>query len=106
MSPLQRTLKKLRAEGYLTEKVERTVPKSFIKQDLFEIADILAIRADGLVLFVQVTDIDHNADHVKKLNMHKNSRFLRDAGMAIEVWAWRKLKKGGWQPKITTIDGP
>ncbi|MBI4326652.1 MAG: hypothetical protein HY674_15520 [Chloroflexi bacterium] len=45
MTPTQRSLSKLRAEGWLAVIVERWNPYDRVRQDLFGFADLLAIRA-------------------------------------------------------------
>ena len=101
MSPTQRSLAYLRNLGYHVEVVERTIPKTFIKKDLWGFADLLAIRP-GEVLAVQVTSGSNVSARVKKIAEHENTQFVREAGIAIHVHGWRKLK-AGWSPKIVDL---
>jgi hypothetical protein len=67
MSPVKRTLKALRDDYPLVEKVERWNPHAKCRQDLFGVADVLTIRP-GETLAIQVTDASHAAAHEKNLD--------------------------------------
>lgn len=54
MTPTARTLQALRADGWLVEVVERWNPHARVRHDLFNVADILAVRGSE-TLAVQVT---------------------------------------------------
>lgn len=101
MSPTERTLKLLRKQGYLAAVVEKWNKFARCRQDLFGIGDILAVHEWKPIRLIQVTDMAHNAEHVKKLMSLDNTRIVQ-ASMSIEVWAWRKLKSG-WEPRVTEI---
>jgi hypothetical protein len=68
---------------------------------LWGFADLLAIRP-GEVLAVQVTSGSNVSARVKKIAEHENTQFVREAGIAIHVHGWRKLK-AGWSPKIVDL---
>jgi len=101
MSPTQRSLKYLRELGYLVEVVERTIPKTFIKKDLFGFADLLAIR-ENEVMLVQVTSGTNVSARVKKITESEHIDMVRKSGMSVFVHGWRKLKSG-WAPKIVDL---
>jgi len=101
MSPTQRSLKYLRELGYLVEVVERTIPKTFIKKDLFGFADLLAIR-ENEVMLVQVTSGTNVSARVKKIAESEHIDMVRKSGMSVFVHGWRKLKSG-WAPKIVDL---
>jgi hypothetical protein len=95
-SPTQLSLKKLRADGYTTVQVtEHTVPRSFIKRDLFGFVDILAIKG-GEVVAVQATSAPNVAARVKKIGDSEHIGNVREANWRVVVWGWRK-KNGRWQ---------
>lgn len=113
-SPTQRTLKALRAEGYMTEVVERWNPHANIRQDLFGWIDIIAIKP-GEILAVQATSGSNHFARVTKLRKERQEQvteWLAAGGLA-EVWSWkskqRVLKDGTvgkskvWSPKVTRI---
>lgn len=43
LSPTARTLKECRRRGWIAQVVERTVPHTFIKRDLFGVIDVIAV---------------------------------------------------------------
>ena len=93
ISATQKSLKKLRDEGYLCEIVEKTIPKCFIKKDLFGFIDILAIKDDE-VLAVQTTVGTNNSNpRIKKIQNHQNYPKVKKLGWNITVHGWRKLKE-------------
>jgi carbonic anhydrase len=94
-SPTQRSLKHLRKLGYLAEVVEKTIPRVFIRKDLYGFIDILAIR-DGEILGVQATSGDNVSKRVDKIANHDNVGAVRKAGIRIHVHGWRKNSKRRW----------
>jgi len=92
VSATQKSLKLLRQENWVCEVVEKTIPKCFIKKDLFGFIDILAIK-EGQVLGVQTTTGSNSADRVKKIQAHENYSIVKKAEIKIIVHGWRKLKE-------------
>ena len=101
MSPTQRTLAKLRAEGWLPAVVEKWNPHARIRQDLYGFIDLVALK-DGETLAIQACAGSSLSARVKKITDHENLSAVRKAGWTIQVWAWRKLKSG-WAPKIVDL---
>jgi hypothetical protein len=97
-SPTQRSLEKLRSEGYLCQIVERWNPHARIRQDLFGIGDILAIR-EGETLLVQTTSRGNVTARVTKIQESEHLDKILAAGWKITVHGWGKLK-AGWVCKI------
>lgn len=97
-SPTQRTLAKLRKDGYTCAIVEKY--NSFIKcrQDLFGFIDILAIK-ENETLGVQTTSGSNSSERVEKIKANKYYSTVKKAGWKIIVHGWRKLKKTGWECK-------
>ncbi len=122
-SPVERTLKKLRADLWDAEKVEQWIPfpqkpgprtgPPGVRRDLFGFVDVVAFKQGEGILFVQATaGGSHPIRHVDKLCAVKGSqkkagvlvevpgvyfrvfRALR-AGIRVEIHAWRKLKVDG-----------
>ena len=98
-SPTQRTLAKLRLDGYIAQVVEKWNPHAKIRQDLFGIIDVLAI-ADGEVLGVQATAYPNGGARVKKIAESEHIDAIRKANIRVEVWEWRK-QKNRYHCKIT-----
>lgn len=96
-SPTELSLKLLRERGCLAGVVERWVPRSKTRQDLFGLFDIVAISAGGIVLLVQTTTTAHLADRQHKIERSDALPWLRLAE-ATEVWVhgWAK-RQGRWR---------
>ena len=92
-SPTQRSLAHLRALGYRVAIVERWNPFARIKQDLFGVLDLLAVK-DGEILGVQTTSGSNVAARIAKLAESEAVPDLRRAGMRLEVHGLRRLKAG------------
>lgn len=89
MTPTQRSLEKLRAEGYICQVVESF--NSFTKQrkDLFGVIDILAIR-ENEILGVQTTSASSVSARVKKIADNELTPAIRKSGMGLVVHGWGK----------------
>lgn len=95
MSPTARTLQLLRERGYRCQVVEQTIPKTFIKRDLFSLWDVLAIR-DSETLAVQVTSGSNVAARLQKISESEAIADCRKAGWSLAVHGWRKAANGRW----------
>lgn len=102
MTPTARTLKKLRAEGWLCAVVEKRNPVTKTLNDLFGFIDVLAIR-EGETLGVQTTSASNVASRVKKIADHENVAAVRSAGWGIHVHGWRKLANGRWDCRVEDV---
>ena len=105
LTPTTRTLRKLAADGWMADIVERWIRKGPFQKpttkDLFGIGDILAVK-NSSILLIQATTGANGAARVTKIKAEPRTRRWLCAAL-IEVWAWRELKGKGWQPKITEI---
>lgn len=108
MTPSARTLRKLEADGWTADIVERRIPRTRITKDLFGIGDILAVKRLGTLL-VQVTSDNTGGNSPARISKIKaepraHEYLYPGSGRRIQVWAWRFLKRSGqWEPKITEI---
>jgi len=105
MTPTQRTLKKLRAEGYTAAVVERRNPGAFITHDLFGFIDVLAIR-EGETLAVQTTSGSNVSARIKKIAESEHLAAVRAAGWTIHGHGWRKRKRGNrhlWECRVEDV---
>lgn len=96
MSPTQRSLKLLRSRGYRAAVVEKWNPHAKIRQDLFGVVDVLAIKA-GETLAVQATSGSNVSKRVTKIAESDAIGDIRAAGWGFHVHGWRKNAKGRWQ---------
>lgn len=101
-SPTQRSLKRLREQGYLVQVVEHWNAHARIRQDLFGFIDVLAVR-EGEILGVQACSGTDAAKRVRKIADHPNVGMVRKAGIRIEVWAWRKLASGRYEVRVVDV---
>jgi hypothetical protein len=95
MTPTQRSLAKLRSEGFLVAVVEHW--NSFVRrrQDLFGFADLLAVRGD-LALLVQTTTGSNAAARVEKIRECAAAQYwLASPNRKITVHGWSKRGERG-----------
>ena len=107
MTPTQRTLRWCRSDGWHVDVVERTIPHSFIKKDLFGCIDVLAIHPHAIV-GIQCTSARTVAARIKKIPetcAGPISAWLLHA--ELQVWGWReyptRVDRKKWRPRIETI---
>lgn len=101
-SPTQRSLKLLRAEGYLCQVVEQWNPWARVRVDLFGLIDILAIR-DGEIVGVQATTGENVSHRAAKIAEHENTGAIRKAGIRLVIHGWRTVGGHGskkWECRI------
>lgn len=93
-SPTSRSLRQLRADGYVAEVVERWNQYSKTRHDLFGIVDVLAM--DGELLAVQATTTGNLSSRIKKSLASPNLRaWLEVPGLRFECWGWAKRGERG-----------
>jgi hypothetical protein len=93
-SPTQRSLKVMRAAGYLCQVVEHWNQFAHIRQDLYGFIDVLCVKGEDIV-GVQATSGDNVAARVTKITEHENWPLVCNA-IRIVVHGWRKNSKGRW----------
>lgn len=81
--------------------VEKWNPHAKIRQDLFGILDLVAVKP-GETLGVQTTTLGNVSSRVDKITQSEATPILRDANWSIEVHGWRKLKTG-WEAKVVDL---
>lgn len=112
MTPIQRTQKLLKEQGYIVANCERKMPCTpagfkgrLITQDLFGFIDTLAIKNVPHylpdLLAVQTTSGAHHADHIAKIHAAPAFFMLRRV-MRIEIWSWAKRGARG-KRKVWTL---
>jgi hypothetical protein len=113
VKPGQRTLEYLREEGYMVGMVERFLSHAGhfgVRQDLFGLFDILAVRPDEGIIGIQCFTTAWT-EHYEKFyeSCREESITWLKSGGKIELWGWRRLKvkrKGKairWVPRIEVI---
>lgn len=101
MSPTQRSLKALRADGWYCEIVEHWNHFTKRRHDLFGFVDILCLKEGTRPLLVQVTSTGVSA-RVQKVAASPLLPLVR-LSFDIEVHGWRKNSKGRYVQRIETI---
>ncbi len=107
LNPTTRTLRKLEADGWMADEVERRITR-WLKHDLFGIGDVLAIKGREEIL-IQATSGGsggHTSHRVAKIKAEPRARkyLFPGSNRRIQVWAWWKPKRTReWEPKITEI---
>jgi hypothetical protein len=100
---MKRTLARLRQLGYVADIVERRLPGCYITRDLFSFADILAIHpGDRVIMLVQTTKQSNFAKRLRHVREQPAVPMLLDAGVCIEVWAWKKCE-GRWHARREAV---
>src|SRR3990167_7768237 len=100
MSPTQRTLKKLIEEGYICEVVEKVIPHTFIKRDLWGF-DICSVRRFERPKLIQCTSAsNHSARRRKILNLASTE--ILATSFDLEIWSWKKVGNR-WTPRVEII---
>jgi hypothetical protein len=93
-TPTSRTLALLRGEGFHADVVERHLPHCFTTLDLFNVFDIVAIRADVVgVVGVQCTSSSNHASRVKKLLASEVLAVWLRAGNTALVISWTQRQR-------------
>lgn len=101
MTPTERSLAFLRGRGYTVAVVEKWNPHARIRQDLFGVLDLLAIKP-GEILGVQTTDITSVSKRLQKIADSEVVPRLREAGMRLEVHGWYP-KDGKREPRVEDV---
>lgn len=100
-SPTQRSLEWLRKQGYTCAIVEKWNMHAKIRQDLFGIGDVLAIKRDETLL-VQSTS-SGVSERVKKITEHENTPRIREAGWRIHIHGWTKRANGKYALRVEDL---
>ena len=107
MTPTQRTLKLLRAEGWTVAIVEKTIPHSFIKQDMGGFADIVAWAPGRGILAIQATDGTSVSKRLAKIDALATAKSWCLSPARLEVWGWRKVgargKRKTWEVRRVAV---
>lgn len=95
VSATKRALAECRKRGWLAQVVEQTIPRVFIKRDLFGCIDIIALTPDGIV-GIQATAGDGNhTKHLDKIYAEPRAKRWLESGAALEVWTFLLRGKAG-----------
>lgn len=92
MSPTARTLAECKRRGWLACVVERWIPRTNSRVDVFGFADILALDGRPGALLIQTTTTDNAPARVAKIEgpCADKAKAWLSAGNRIAVWGWAK----------------
>jgi hypothetical protein len=104
-SPTARSLKALRADGWLCAIVEKWNRFAGVRQDLYGFIDLLCVRG-GETLAVQATTAGHVAHRLAKIRGSKHLAAVLEAGWRVEVHGWAKPTKTirTWRQRVVIVD--
>jgi hypothetical protein len=107
-SPTQRSLAKLRGDGWTCAVVEHWNQFAHIRLDLFGCIDIVAVRVGNIgVLGVQATSGSNVSARVTKIKAEARAGIWLAAGNKLQVWGWAKVGARGerklWSCRVVDI---
>lgn len=104
MSPTARSLARLRKRGYHAAVVEHWNSHIKVRQDLWGIADVIAVHPMWReFVLVQATSVSNISSRVNKVKASRNLAPWILAGGRFVVHGWRKLKSGLWDVREVEI---
>lgn len=101
-SPTQRSLALLREQGWTATICEHWNAFARIRQDLFGLWDILAVKDDE-TLVVQTTSYSNVSKRIQKIAEADITPKLRKAGWNLVVHGWKRGKNGRWQVRVVDV---
>ena len=98
MTPTQRSLAKLKDDGYLPQVVERWNAFAKIRQDLYGCIDIIAI-GNGETLAIQVTSKSNMKARINKISDNPALPEMIRSNWRVIVHGWAKNKSNRYELK-------
>lgn len=99
-SPNARALAECKKRRWPAMTVEQTIPKTFIKRDLFSVIDIVAITPEGL-LGIQVTDGSNHSHRREKILAEPRMEQWTLVGGLLELWSYAERGERGSKKEWT-----
>ncbi len=104
-SPTQRSLKKLRDDGWTCAITERWNPFAKIRQDLYGFCDVLAMSPTRGIMAVQTTSSSNLSARVAKIKAEPRAAIWLASNGQITVHGWKKsAKTKKWECREVTIE--
>lgn len=103
-TPTQCTLNECRRRNWIAQVVEHWVPipdGHRVRRDLFGFIDIVAVRDDGGVVFIQATSWENVSSRVRKIvddrvHNERASRIVQHNAICVVGWKQREGKGSRW----------
>jgi len=99
MTPSARTLQYLRKQGHICQTVEKWNPFARIRQDLFQIFDIISVDGTSII-GVQCTTKANMSARRKKILASEILPFWKQARGKILLIGWFLNKSNRWECKV------
>lgn len=101
-SPTQRTLAECKKRGWIAQVVERWNPHARVRQDLFGVIDLIALRyPEAGIIGIQACAGASHADRRAKILAEPRALAWVEAGGKIELWSWSKRGDRGKRKLLT-----
>jgi hypothetical protein len=94
-SPTARTLERADALGFTAQNVEKWIPHTRRRLDLFGCIDIVAVHPRCGIIGIQATSASNHAARRTKSAAEPRLRRWLKAGGRFEIWSWKKCKQRG-----------
>lgn len=93
-SPTSKALQELRTMGFICEKVEQRlmIPNRWVTRDLFQMFDLVGVKAGSPILGVQVTSRSNLNARMAKIAKNPTAKVWLAAGGAIEAYGYGGVK--------------
>lgn len=95
-TPTQRTLQRMRKNGFTVAVVERWNAHAKVRHDLFGFIDILALNGESII-GIQATSRSNVSARVKKIQAEPRAMEWLNSGGKCYVWGWGKMANGRWE---------
>lgn len=106
-TPTARTLRWLRKQGYTAGVVEKWIPQTRRRVDLFGFIDLIAIK-EGETVGVQATSTSNMAARFAKMRELEAMPLWLQAGNKLWIVGWSKKGKAGkrklWTPSLRKLE--
>jgi hypothetical protein len=107
-SPTQRTLARLKRDGWTAQVVERWNAYAKVRVDLFGVIDIVCCREGSAILGIQCTSGSNAGARLNKALMEPRLQTWLASGGRFEIWSWRKIvgkgKRKTWAVRTCEIN--
>lgn len=107
MTPTALSLRHLKEQGYTAAVVEHWNSFARIRQDLFGVIDLVAVKAgEPGVLGIQTTTASNQVARLDKARQEPRLSVWLAAGNRFEVWGWgrrgrgERVRHGGWREEV------
>ncbi len=97
MTPTSRALADCRKRGWRAAVVERWIPQTRRRLDVFGFIDLVVLDGQPGILGLQVTSSDHISHRIEKIRTEcaDDARAWLAAGNRVAVWGYAKRGKAG-----------